>query len=281
MKRLLASLLSAACGFAAAQSPAVNPMPDGSRDMFVGLGVSSQPRYDGADGRRTRALPLLQVEFSNGVFISGMSAGWHLSRQPTLEYGPLLALQPRRDETGGAAVLGGTGGIPVTAVAPPPTRLALATNRLAGMEAIGAHLQGGAFLNVYLNPEVRVTNSLLYGAGGDGLVWELAAQRVAAGFGAHHRVAFSAGIELVNRAYNTSFFGVTAAQHLRSGNAQYAPAGGVKDVFASARWNWSLSQDWMLTTAVRVASLRGDARRSPLVERPAQLSISTGLARRF
>jgi hypothetical protein len=34
-----------ASGTAWGQTPTVNPMPDGSRDMYVGLGVQSAPRY--------------------------------------------------------------------------------------------------------------------------------------------------------------------------------------------------------------------------------------------
>ena len=52
-------------------------------------------------------------------------------------------------------------------------------------------------------------------------------------------------------------------------------------VFASARWNWALSPSWMLSSSVRVARLSGDARRSPLAERPTQTTVSTGLAYRF
>jgi outer membrane protein len=37
-----------------AQTPAANPMPDGSRDMYVGLGVQSAPRYEGREAARYR-----------------------------------------------------------------------------------------------------------------------------------------------------------------------------------------------------------------------------------
>jgi hypothetical protein len=47
MNKLLFLALSAACGTTWAQTPATNPMPDGSRDMYVGLGVQSAPRWDG------------------------------------------------------------------------------------------------------------------------------------------------------------------------------------------------------------------------------------------
>ena len=279
MNKFLALALFGYCCGAAAQTAAPNLMPDGSHDMYAGLGAISQPRFEGAAVRRTRALPLLQVEFSNGLFVSGMSAGWHLSQRPGLEFGPLLAVQPRRDETGSG---GGIGGIPPEqSYAGPPTLAANTDNRLSGMPVIKAHLQGGAFFNVEMGAGLRLTNSVLYGAGGDGLAWELGVQRVAADFASHHRLAVSLGATVVNSAWNQTFFGVSESDHLRSGNPRFAPGGGVKDVFAAARWNWALSPNWMLSTSVRVARLAGDARRSPLAERPTQTTVSTGLAYRF
>ena len=85
MHKSLVLVLAAACGAASAQTPANNPMPDGSRDMYVGLGIVSTPEWDGARGRKERALPVLQVQWSNGVCVSGMSAGLHLSDRPSVE----------------------------------------------------------------------------------------------------------------------------------------------------------------------------------------------------
>ncbi|MFP5393756.1 MAG: MipA/OmpV family protein [Gammaproteobacteria bacterium] len=287
MKIFFVLALAGACGSAAGQTPANNPMPDGSRDMYVGLGASSQPRYDGADNRRTRALPLLQFEFSNGLFVSGLSAGWHLAQGERIEYGPLLAFQPRRTPAGLGAGAGGVSAEGEGFAYGPPTLtpgVAVQTagaNRLEGMRTVRAHAQGGVFLNYYLTPQLRLTNSVLYGAGGKGLAWELGLQRIAAQFGEHHRLSASAGLTVVNRQYNETFFGVTQAEHLSSGNAPYAPDGGIKDVFVGGRWNWALSPSLMLTSSARVSRLTGDARRSPLVEQPTQFSISTGLAVRF
>jgi outer membrane protein len=55
MVKLFVLALAGACGVAHAQTPAANPMPDGSRDMYVGLGAQYAPRYEGAAARRTTA----------------------------------------------------------------------------------------------------------------------------------------------------------------------------------------------------------------------------------
>lgn len=277
MKKLLALTLSGVSSVAAAQTPAVNLMPDGSRDMYIGLGAIVQPRYEGADEHRTRALPLLQVEFSNGVFLSGMSAGWHLSQRPGLEFGPLVGVHPGRDESGVGGKLGG-----VTDMASPDRGfLSFNSNRLAGLDEIDPHVTAGGFVNVYLRPGVRINNTVQYGAGGNGLVWEASVQKVAGSMDSPHRVSLAAGVSVVNRHYNETFFGVPGTTARLTGLAEYRPDGGVKDVFIGARWNWALSPSWIVTTSARASRLTGDARKSPLVERTSQFSISTGLAYRF
>ncbi|MFC4931826.1 MipA/OmpV family protein [Massilia sp. GCM10023247] len=286
---VLAALVSgAAASGAAAQTPASNPMPDGSRDMYIGLGVASKPRYEGSADREASALPVIQFQWSNGVFVSGMSAGMHLSRVPQVEFGPLLEVQPGRDASGAGNT---AGGIEATSFAiravpdnlPPFMPAGFPENRLAGMTEIDARLQAGAFLNLYLTPSWRLTGSALYGAGNarHGGRLDLGLQRLAMHIGAQHRVTLGAGLTLVNRSHNRAFFGVTEEESINSGNLMYAPDGGLRDVHLGARWNWALSPSWMLTSQVQASRLQGDARRSPLVERPTNLTVSTAIAWRF
>jgi len=279
LSALVPTLVLAVAGSANAQTPTTNPMPDGSRDMYAGLGAVSRPSYEGADSRVVRALPVLQVQWSNGVFISGMSAGMHLSDRPTVEYGPLLSVHPDRDEAGAGNEVG------TTALAFPsllPARRS-GSARLTGMRDIGTRLEGGAFLNYYLAPEWRLTSSALLGAGKDrnGARVELGVQRLALQVAPHHTVSLTAGVTLVNSAYNRAYFGVSEAEAWSSGNPTYRPDGGLKDVRVGARWNWALSPSWLLTTQVQGVRLSGDARHSPLVERSTNVTVSTAFAFRF
>ena len=281
MNKLLALALAVVSSGASAQTPATNPMPDGSRDMYVGLGLVSAPRYEGARHSERKALPVLQVQWSNGVFVSDMSAGMHLGRDPRLEYGPLVQLQRRRDEEGAGGGFDGVDAARYSMVSLP--QVEAGGNRLVGMEPISTRLLGGAFLNYYLTPDWRLTGSLLYGAGNerDGARLDLGVQRLAMQLGAHHRVSLTAGLSVANGAYNNAFFGVGTLDSLRSGNPVYRAGGGLKDGHLGARWNWALSPSWMLTSQVQVSRLADDARLSPLVERPTNLTVSTAIAYRF
>jgi outer membrane scaffolding protein for murein synthesis (MipA/OmpV family) len=281
MTKLFALALAAVSSAACAQMPATNTMPDGSRDMYAGLGAVSKPRYEGAGERETAFLPVLQVQWSNGLFVSGMRAGIHLSRSPQLEFGPLLELQPRRDAEGADAGIGGTDLLRLSMVAAPLA--APGANRLAGMPAIHSRVQGGGFLNYYLTPDWRLTSSLLYGAGNarNGMKLELGVQRLAIELGGHHRLALDAGLGFANRRYSQAFFGVSESDSFDSGNPVYEAGGGLKDVHLGARWNWAWSPSWMLTSGVQATRLLGSARLSPLVERPNNLTVSTAIAYRF
>jgi MipA family protein len=286
MNKLLILVLSTgalAGSLACAQTPATNPMPDGSRDMYVGLGAQWAPRYEGSGSRKVSALPVLQVEWSNGVFVSGMSAGMHLSGSPTVEYGPLLAVEPGRHESGTGIEVGGVGMTGLIGPVAPGEKALMMTDRLAGMDEIGARLQFGGFYNVYLNPQWRLTSSLLVGAGRDrdGARLELGVQRLALSAGERHRVSLAAGLGVVNRQYNETYFGVTAAEAMRSRFRAYQPDGGLQDVHVGARWHWILSPSWMLTSNLQAKRLLGDASHSPLTQRSTNLTVSTAFAYRF
>lgn len=280
MNKLLFLALAMSCASSRAETPTANPMPDGSRDMYAGLGVQSAPRYDGTGSRKVSALPVLQAEWSNGLFVSGMSAGMHLSGNPTLEYGPLLAVLPRRSESGTAS---GAGGIGQVGFLPLTLDAKQRATGLSGVDDIGTRVQGGVFLNAYLDPQWRLTSSLLAGSGRErnGARLELGVQRLAAVLGASHRVSLAAGLTAVNRNDNQSYFGVTPAESLRSRFSAYEPGGGLQDVHVDLRWNWAWTPSWMLTTRLEAKRLLGSASHSPLVERSSNLTVSTAVAYRF
>jgi len=292
MKTLLALSLAGACGAVSAQTPATNPMPDGSRDTYVGLGIVTAPEYPGGRDRRVSALPLIQLDASNGIFISGMSAGIHLSREPSIEFGPLLTLHPGRDASGERDKAGdvtdtlqgfGVRAEESTLIAPDSRSARPVPRGLDGMTDVKARLQGGVFANYYLTSDVRLTSHILYGAGNgrDGLAASFGIQRLATEIAPHHRLTLSAGFTVVNRRHNESFFGVSEEDAVSSGYAAYAPRAGIRDVYLSAGWNWALSPSWIVASGARLTVLQGDARHSPLVRRAGVLSAFTGLAYRF
>jgi outer membrane scaffolding protein for murein synthesis (MipA/OmpV family) len=287
--RLPLALLAALCGLvnlpalqaAEMQAPGLRMMPDGSRDLYVGLGVASRPLYTGAARRKTEFSALLQMQWSNGIFVSGSSLGMHLSQHPAIEFGPLLSLEPGRDTSGaqkpswGSGLSGFAGGVQAGGdkeVLQQP----LFTD-------IDSTLVGGGFLNYNLDRNLRLTSSLLYGAGNDrnGMLANLGVQKLFSGTPMHHRLSVALNATWVNRNYNEAYFGFIPAAGATRDLYTYRPSSGLRDVQATLNWNWELDASWLLTTQFSVSRLMGSAARSPLVERRNTTAFRTGIAYRF
>ncbi|UUZ55543.1 MipA/OmpV family protein [Massilia sp. H-1] len=93
------------------------------------------------------------------------------------------------------------------------------------MRDIKARLLAGGFANYYLSPDLRLTSSLLYGAGheGDGLAATFGIQHMATEIAPHHKVSLSVGhYMVVNGRHNAAYFGVTKDEAAASSYAYYA-----------------------------------------------------------
>jgi outer membrane scaffolding protein for murein synthesis (MipA/OmpV family) len=283
MTKFLGLALLGFSSMAFAQTPAANWMPDGSKDLYVGLGIESQPRYEGSSDQRTQAAPVVQMQWSNGIFWSGLSAGMHLSEQPGVEYGPLFAIDPGRSHTS-IQILG------TNSTASPPAsasyvNVVVPVGR-ADVTDTGVRAEFGGFFNYYLHANTRIATNLLFGSGEnhDGMVLTADMQH-SMSIGSHHTFAVSAGLTWVNREYVESYYGVAPETIvLTSAGAvaqDYAPRSGIKDVHAGAHWNWALSNTWLLTSQLTATRLTGSAADSPLTDKRTNVTFSTALAYRF
>lgn len=277
---ILAGLLPGSAPAAYAQAPAARMMPDGSRDLYLGIGAQRAPRYMGSGERDTDPALLLQMQWSNGVFVSGLGAGLHLIEGSRLEAGPLVSIEPGRDATGRqrASGIGGIGGLdlPSLGAASPASA---STTEVLRFNRVKTSPQAGGFLNYYLNENLRLVSSLQYGSGNDhdGLLLKAGIQQSIAA-AAHHRVSVAASATWANASHTRDYFGVSSAT---GGVPSYLPSSGVRDVQLAVNWNWEWSTRWMLASQLSVTRLMGDAADSPLSERRTGIGLRTGLAYRF
>ncbi|MBR7799384.1 MipA/OmpV family protein [Undibacterium fentianense] len=274
----------ASCSNAYAQSPAQNLMPDGSHDMYVGLGILSRPLYEGAIKNKQTLMPVAQIQWSNGLFLAGMSAGWHLSNQFDVEYGPILTLEPNRTPSGTSNSIHVAYDSQSGLVGPESagrTQIK-STNKLVGMDDLRTRLLMGGFYNRQLTSNLRFTNTFLAGAGNNkkGLRWTSDLRYHLKDIAPHHQLTFGIGVNLVNDAYAQSYFGVSDSEAGRSINPAYSASGGIKDYHADIFWNWNLSSAWLITSKLNVSRLQ-EVQASPLIDRKTNYSISTALAYRF
>lgn len=217
------------------------------------------------------------------MYLAGMSAGWHLSDTPRVEFGPLLQLEPGRTPSGLANSIDTPAYQTSSIIGPELKGMARVVNRLDGMADIKTRLLAGGFYHYRLNDKLRQTNTLLYGAGNDKKGLKLSSD-LSYRFNdlpSHHSLTLGAGITIVNQAYAQSYFGVSEIEAGRSINEEYLAKSGVKDLHLDLNWNYSLSASWLLTSKLRAVQLIGNAKDSPLTEKKTGISISTALAYRF
>jgi MipA family protein len=85
-----AALMTALTAPALAQSD-LSLMPEGSKEVTVSATLGNAPSRYGSALRSTYLVPHFSVEWSNGMFVEGLTLGMQMSRHPLMRYGPLLA----------------------------------------------------------------------------------------------------------------------------------------------------------------------------------------------
>jgi outer membrane scaffolding protein for murein synthesis (MipA/OmpV family) len=253
MNKLLPFILLPLCGAALAEDGGVPMMPDGSRDMYVGVALASSSAAAAGENRPTVLRPLLQVEWSNGIFVSASGvAGMNFSPLARVEYGPLLAASNARDPSD--------------------------NRRLRGSHAIEGSWDAGGYFNYYLGDDARLTSRLFYDTSAHGLRGDLGVQKSWSSLAPHHTFSLSAGVSLAGASVMRERYEVLRAA---GGPRDYTPSGGIAAFNAGANWNWALSSKWLLTSGASVARLGAEPAASPVVERRTFLNVYSGFAYRF
>jgi outer membrane scaffolding protein for murein synthesis (MipA/OmpV family) len=253
MNKLFPLILLPLCGMASAEDSSVPMMPDGSRDMYVGVALVSSQAAAAGENRPVVLRPLLQVEWSNGIFVSSRGVvGMNLSDTAGVEYGPLLAASNSRDPSD--------------------------NRRLRGSHAIDGTLDAGGYFNYYLGHDTRLLSGLMYDSSAHGFRGDVGVQTSWSNLAAHHTFSLSAGVSLAGGAVMRERYEVFRAA---GGVRDYTPSGGVAAVNAGINWNWSLSSKWLLTSAATATRLGSQPAGSPVVERRNFITLSSGLAYRF
>lgn len=289
-------------GLCQAQTPAQNLMPDGSRDLYMGLGVIVRPNYEGSNKHKVRALPVLQMQWSNGAFIAGMNAGWHLSEQPQYDFGPLLSVEPGRTTSGSGNIIDNPNNVHTSDGEIFP-ETDVKKNTASKLNTVKTRLTAGAFYHLQLGPQLRLHNQILYGSGNDrnGLRFNSDLRFKLPELFSHQAITIGIGLQAVNQAYARSYFGANGIDNnlqsislfddiafaksteveAKTSVPVYRPRAGIKDVHVDVFWNVNLSSSWLITTKLNATYLLNSAANSPVVQQRRNISVSTALAYRF
>lgn len=253
MNKLFPMLLLPLCGLAVAEDNDTSMMPDGSRDMYVGMALTSRSSVESGTPRRLSLRPLLQVEWSNGVFASANGVvGLHLSRGGAAAYGPLLAASNSRDPN--------------------------ESRRLRGSHTIDGSVDAGGYFDYYLGYNTRLGSRVMYDRSAHGWRGDLSVQKSWSDLAPHHTLSISAGLSLADGAVMRERYEVSRAA---GGPRDYTPSAGLASAGVGVHWNYALSSKWLLSSSASATRLGDEAAASPVVERRNFFTISSGLAYRF
>jgi outer membrane protein len=265
-----------------AQTPSHHLMPDGSRDMYVGLGVIQRPTYEGAIKLKYAPLPVLQIQWSNGIFIGGMNLGMHLSDQPQIEFGPIITLAPGRNESGSDNKIDAVSGINHKNSQSLESKNKT-ENKLSGLDNLQARILLGGFFNKNLSENLQSTNILSFGAGNDrnGIRLTSDLRYRFTELDQHHSLTVSMGLTYTNQDYTQAYFGISQLEAENNNRREYLNSSGIKDIHTDLNWNWAFNSSYLLTSKININYLMGSAKNSPIVERRSNISISSAIAYRF
>jgi len=219
----------------------------------LGLGAGYVPRYEGSKEHVIRAVPIVAYQYG-GFTASAAGLRYNFSSNDSLRFGPRLSLRGGRHESD-ADHLNGLGDIPFSVGAGLFARLSLSAFSLQADVSQGIGGAGGA------QAELGVVHGSSLGTG--------------------DRLLLGVSLEWVDSTYAQAFFGVDAAQSVRSGLPAYSADAGIKSYIVNATWVHAFSPSWFSTLGLNAKQLVGAAADSPITEERTTIGVIGGVGYRF
>jgi MipA family protein len=244
------ALLIAALASTALAAPAFAETEDGNWSGFITAGPGVAPEFAGSGTLRVIPFIAADIKYKKVTLearglgarldvLSGLGSG-------AIYGGPLVNFKTSRDNKSGKV------GDPVRF-----------------LNKIDFETQGGAFIGVKLGGDengrgqIRIETALAGGANGfeaTGVVSYALVRTEKVFFDINSSVAYA------NKESNETYFGVTAAEALRSGLAAYTPGAGIRDIGSGVTLGYQFNKRWSLVANANYNYLVGDAAKSPIVK---------------
>lgn len=94
-------------------------------------------------------------------------------------------------------------------------------------------------------------------------------------------LSFSPKLIWADQKYTQAFFGVTAAQSAASGFKAFKADGGIKSIDMNLGANYKIDKNWSANGGVNYSVLRGNAAKSPIVQKKSSASLYAGVTYQF
>jgi outer membrane scaffolding protein for murein synthesis (MipA/OmpV family) len=224
---------------------------------ILGLAAEVQPVYDGSRAYRLEGGPVINIHYRDIAFIStGEGFGYNLLRGDHYQLGIGVTYDLGRKEKDDLTNLHGMGNIGAAPV-----------GKIFGTWVLSRHFP------MILRVDARQFAGGAQGAVGDASVYLPLP-------GSSHTFVMFAGpsITLATHHYLQTLYGVTPAQSLLSGHPVYEiPRDGTSAAGVGFSASKFLTEHWILNLDTAINQIRGNASRSPLVERRTQRILALSI----
>lgn len=213
----------------------------------AGLGMMYGPAYDGSDEFKLKALPLISVDYEDGLFFAGIGGiGSYPIQGENYKVGASLGLSFGRDEDKDRKNLRGMGDIDKSAVVNLLGEYSFGPVDVSGKLSKG-NSDYGATATIDVGTRFTITNDIM--------------------------LMTSAGLTWADTDHMNTFFGVSSAQSTRSGYSRYQAKSGVKSVGVNAGAFYTVTKEVDIALMLSIDKLLGDAADSPITKKDFQPSL--------
>lgn len=232
----------------APQGEPPTPAEDSGWNGYLAAGAVAVPDYEGSEDYE--AAPLIAAKLGYDTYyleIQGLELRANLSPLSRWEFGPIVGLRGGRDD--------------------------VKNDRVDALRDIGDSVEVGAFISVSLYELVHPSDEMAFGVDvKTGTSDDVKGTTVSFGptysFSPLDRLRIGLGVSatFADGDYADTYFGIDAADSLRSGLAAYDPDGGLKDIGLSLDVSYQFTEHWGVTGFAGYTRLVGDAADSPIVD---------------
>lgn len=247
------ALLCALTAVSIATQAGAQERQDRQGRAIVGGALIYVPAYQGSKDDRVLPFPVIDLKYGRFFASSRRGIGADLIDGDKLDVGAGVTFVPgyrRRDAPTGIGRVSGGAGARISAEA----RMGMVVASLGATKVLSGDVDG-ALVDLSLAAPFRPSDRL--------------------------SVVPSVSATWVDGAYNRSYFGVSAAQAAASGLPAFRPGGGIKDLSAALTVGYRLTDKVSLGATGSVTTLKGDARKSPIVFDATQPSAVLSVSYRF
>lgn len=211
---------------------------DKNWNFEAGVGVMYEPTYEGSENYEAKAVPVLSVEYKNGLFFAGIfdGIGSYFIQDENYKVGASIGFSFGRDEDDDEN-LRGLGDIDMGTTA-----------NLIGEYSFGPWQISGKITKGSEDYGTTATLEI-------GTIFSLSD---------HLMVMLTVGPTWTDSDHMNSYFGVSSAQSERSGYDRFEVKSGFKSVGFSANVFYDITEHWNIKLMVNFDKLLGDAADSPI-----------------